>query len=307
MHLSKGLIAARPALTVDSIAIADGREGTVTAAIYAGFTGRTAVVSGPTGEPLSATFAVRGHEAVIEVAAASGLAALPNGKLHALQATSLGTGELIRKAHLTLGALIYIGAGGSACTDGGAGLLTGLGAKFLDSRGQPLPLGGGPLVDLASVDLSELHPKLRTARFVLASDVDNPLLGNQGASAIFGPQKGAIPSDVELLDGALTQLVRVLEGQIGPQERIAATKAGAGAAGGIGYAAIAVLAARVEAGFTVVSRMIELEKYLYGADLVITGEGSLDEQSLVEKRRSGSARLPPGQVSRSWRYADGQP
>lgn len=139
-----------------------------------------------------------------------------------------------------------------------------------------MPLGGGPLVDLA-VDLSELHPKVRTARFVLASDVDNPLLGNHGASAIFGPQKGAIPSEVELLDDALTQLVRVLEGEIGPRARIAATKAGAGAAGGIGYAAIAVLAARVEAGFAVVSRMIELEKHLRGADLVITGEGSLDE------------------------------
>jgi glycerate kinase len=234
--------------------------------------------------------AVRGHEAVIEVAEASGLACLPNGKPDALRATSLGTGQLICEALNRGCTRIYIGAGGSACTDGGAGLLAGLGARFLDSRGQALPSGGGPLQDLEAVDLSGLHPRLKKARFILASDVDNPLLGTKGAAAVFGPQKGATPSDVTLLDHSLTRLVDVLEQEIGPRARMAATQAGAGAAGGIGYAAIAVLAARVEPGVSVVGRLIELDKRIQGSTLVITGEGSLDDQSLGGKAPLGVSR-----------------
>jgi glycerate 2-kinase len=286
-HLTSGLMAGRPDLTVDSISIADGGEGTVAAAISAGFTAHVVTVSGPTGVPVSATMAVRDHEAVIEVAAASGLASLPGGIPDALGATSLGTGQLIREALNHGCTLIYIGAGGSACTDGGAGLLAGLGAKLLDSRGQPLSSGGGTLVDLAEVDLNGLDPRLRKARFVLASDVDNPLLGKQGAAAIFAPQKGAAPNDVELLDRALTRLVDVLEKEIGSRATAAATEAGAGAAGGIGYAAIAVLAARVEPGVEVVGRMIDLDKRIRGAALVITGEGSLDDQSMGGKAPLG--------------------
>jgi glycerate kinase len=286
-HLTIGLMAERPDLTVGSVSIADGGEGTVTAAISAGFTAHLVTVSGPTGVPLNATMAIRDHEAVIEVAAASGLASLPGGILDALGATSLGTGQLIREALNHGCTLIYIGAGGSACTDGGAGLLAGLGGKFLDSRGQPLSQGGGALADLAAIDLSGLDPRLRKARFVLASDVDNPLLGKQGAAAIFGPQKGAVPSEVELLDRALTRLVDVLEEEIGSRATAAATEAGAGAAGGIGYAAIAVLAARVEPGVEVVGRMIDLDKRIRGAALVITGEGSLDDQSMGGKAPLG--------------------
>ncbi|WP_082506850.1 glycerate kinase [Arthrobacter sp. Leaf337] len=289
-HLASGLMTERPDLTVDCISIADGGEGTVAAAISAGYTAHVATVSGPTGLPVTATLAVRDHIAVIETASASGLASLPGGIPDALGATSLGTGQLISAALNQGCTLIYIGAGGSACTDGGAGLLAGLGAKFLDSRGQPLPAGGGALEHLAAADLSGLHPGLRNARFVLASDVDNPLLGERGAPAVFGPQKGADPSAVELLNRALTRLVDVLEEEIGPRAKAAATKAGAGAAGGIGYAAIAVLAARVEPGVTVVGRMVDLDKKIEGATLVITGEGSLDEQSLGGKAPLGVSR-----------------
>lgn len=289
-HLASGLKAGRPDLTVDCISIADGGEGTVNAAISAGFTAHVVTVSGPTGVPVSATLAVRGHEAVIEVAAASGLSSLPGGIPDALGATSLGTGQLIREALNHGCTLIYIGAGGSASTDGGAGLLAGLGAKFLDAWGQPLNLGGGALADLASVDLSDLDPRLKKARFVLASDVDNPLLGKQGAAAVFGPQKGAAPSDVELLDRALTRLVDVLEQEIGSRAHAAAKHAGAGAAGGIGYAAISVLAARVEPGVEVVGRMIDLDNKIRGAALVITGEGCLDDQSMGGKAPLGVSR-----------------
>lgn len=286
-HLTSGLMAERPDLTVDSISIADGGEGTVAAAISAGFTAHPVTVSGPTGVPVNATMAIRDHEAVIEVAAASGLSSLPGGILDALGATSLGTGQLIREALGHGCTLIYIGAGGSACTDGGAGLLTGLGAKFMDCRGQPLSPGGDALADLAAIDLSGLDPRLRKARFVLATDVDNPLLGKQGAAAIFGPQKGAAPSEVELLDRALTRLVDVLEEEIGSRAVAAAKHAAAGAAGGTGYAAIAVLAARVEPGVEVVGRMIDLDNRIRGAALVITGEGSLDDQSLGGKAPLG--------------------
>ena len=286
-HLTKGLLTGRPDLTVESVAIADGGEGTVSAAISAGFAARTATVSGPTGQPVKCSFAVRGHVAVIEVAAASGLAALPNGTLDALGATSIGTGQLIKEALAQGCTLIYIGAGGSACTDGGAGTLVGLGAKLLDAAGRNLKPGGAALADLASIDFSELDPRLRKARFVLASDVDNPLLGDRGAAAVFGPQKGADAEDVDLLDKALQRFVDVLEREIGERAFRATATPGAGAAGGIGYAALAVLGARFEPGVELVGRMIELDRKIQGATLVITGEGSLDSQSMAGKAPLG--------------------
>lgn len=286
-HLTQGLLAANPDLTVESVAIADGGEGTVNAAISAGFTPHIATVGGPTGQPVDATFAIRGHEAVIEIAEASGLAALPDGKPEPLGASSIGTGQLI-KAALDHGCtLIYLGTGGSACTDGGAGILTGLGAKLLDAEGHHLALGGGSLVRLARIDLDGLDRRLKKVRFVLASDVENPLVGERGAAAVFGPQKGASEADVRVLEAALTRLVNVLEKEIGARATKAAIQPGAGAAGGIGYAAIAVLAARVEPGVEVVGRMIDLDNRIRGADLVITGEGSLDDQSMGGKAPLG--------------------
>jgi glycerate kinase len=304
-HLEEGLHAgARRAglgpLEVLRIPVADGGEGTLDAAVGSGFTRRSAVVSGPTGQPLTAEFAVRGREAVIEMAAASGLAVLPAGSgqagdggpdsATARAATSLGTGELIRAALDAGCRQIILGVGGSANTDGGAGVLQGLGAILFDADGKELPPGGAALADLASIDFSGFDSRLDESRFILASDVDNPLLGPEGAAAIFGPQKGATPADVRALDGALANFVQVLADEIGPRALKAADAPGAGAAGGVGYAAIAVLAATRRPGIDVVLEFTELADRLAGADLVITGEGSLDEQSLLGKTPMGVAR-----------------
>jgi glycerate kinase len=292
-HLAKGLQRGVGGnLDVVRIPVADGGEGTLDAAVGSGFTRRNATVTGPTGRPVQADFAVRGREAVIEMAAASGLALLPGGPSPdtANGATSLGTGELIRAA-LDLGCRqVILGVGGSANTDGGAGLLQGLGARFLDSNGNELPAGGAPLAGLDTIDFTEFEPRLKDTRFVLASDVDNPLLGPQGAASIFGPQKGATQQDVGTLDAALARFVEVLAREIGHRAIKAAEALGAGAAGGVGYAAIAVLAASRRPGIDVVLEFTGLADRLAGADLVITGEGSLDEQSLLGKTPMGVAR-----------------
>ena len=293
-HLTTGLQSADPPvgseLEVVGIPVADGGEGTLDAAVGSGFTRCSAVVTGPTGEPVEADFAVRGRAAVIEMAAASGLAVLPGGTKDALRATSLGTGQLI-KAALDAGCReIILGVGGSANTDGGAGVLQGLGARFLDADGNELPGGGAALAWLERIDFSGFDRRLKEARFVLASDVDNPLLGPDGAAGIFAPQKGATGTDVENLDAALSHYVDVLAHELGERATKAAAAPGAGAAGGVGYAAIAVLAASRRAGIDVVLGFTDLAHRLAGADLVITGEGSLDEQSLLGKTPMGVAR-----------------
>ncbi|MDQ6754730.1 MAG: glycerate kinase, partial [Actinomycetota bacterium] len=255
-----------------------------------GYTRRTATVTGPTGASLAADFAVRGSQAVIEMAAASGLAVLPGGKPDALRATSRGTGELIRAA-LDLGCTdIVLGVGGSANTDGGAGLLAGLGARMLDGGGRELPDGGGALARIETADLSRLDPRLASTRFTLASDVDNPLLGPNGAAEVFGPQKGASPADVAALEIGLECFFRILANTIGTDAVWAADAPGAGAAGGVGYAALAVLKAARRPGIDVVLAFTGLEERIRDADLVITGEGSLDEQSLGGKTPMGVAR-----------------
>ncbi|MEV8150585.1 glycerate kinase [Arthrobacter sp. NPDC080073] len=297
--LRAGFAASRPGEGFETtlIPVADGGEGTLDAAVGSGFTRRRATVTGPTGQPITAEFAVRGEEAVIEMAAASGLAVLPgfgNGSAPntetAKSSTSQGTGELIRAA-LDLGCRhIILGVGGSANTDGGAGVLQGLGAVLLDAEGNELPGGGAALARLDRIDFSNLDVRVEVTEFVLASDVDNPLLGRTGAAAIFGPQKGATPEDVATLDAALAHFVQVLASEIGSEARDAAQAPGAGAAGGVGYIAIAALGAARRPGIDVVLEFTELEQRLAGADLVITGEGSLDEQSLLGKTPMGVAR-----------------
>ncbi|MET4096168.1 glycerate kinase [Arthrobacter sp. UYCu712] len=302
-HLEKGLQAgAGGNLEVIRIPVADGGEGTLDAAVGSGFTRRTVTVAGPTGEPVDAEFAVRNHEAVIEMATASGLALLPQvmagGRPDpetAATATSRGTGQLIRAALDEGCRRIVLGVGGSANTDGGAGLLQGLGARFLDRQGNELPSGGAALANLHSIDFTDFEPRLVDTRFVLASDVDNPLLGAQGAAAVFGPQKGATQQDVDTLDAALARFVEVLAREIGFRAVRAAEAPGAGAAGGVGFAAIAVLAATRRPGIDVVLGFTGLAERLAGADLVITGEGSLDEQSLLGKTPIGVARAAAAQ------------
>ncbi|WP_370368263.1 glycerate kinase [Catenulispora sp. GP43] len=284
-HLAAGLRRAVPGLGIRTIPVADGGEGTVDAAVEAGFARVLTRATGPTGAPIEAEFAVRGDTAVIEVAEASGLRGLPRGEAAPLSASSYGTGELIRAALDAGCTRIILGLGGSACTDGGAGLVQALGARLLDADGEELPPGGAALARLARVDLTE---SVRIRELIVACDVDNPLLGPNGAAAVYGPQKGATAEDVALLDAALANWARVVTNSTTYTDF--AQTPGAGAAGGIGFAALALLGARLEPGIDIVLDLADFPAKAAGARLIITGEGSLDRQSLRGKAPAGVAR-----------------
>ena len=288
-HLTAGILSADFSLIVDALAVADGGDGMLDVALDAGFTRHPVTVVGPTGMPIQAAIAVQGDSAIIETALACGFGALPDGVADPLGATSLGAGQLIRAALENGCRKIVIGVGGSACTDGGAGLLVGLGARLRDSDGVDLALGGGALADLAAIDLDGLHPGIGSTQFVLASDVSNPLLGVRGAAAVYAPQKGASPDEVALLEAALANYANVFVDKIGAEASRAVAAAGSGAAGGIGFAVMVALHARRELGIDFVRELTHLEDRLKDADLVITGEGSLDVQSLEGKTPFGVA------------------
>ncbi|NJP67931.1 glycerate kinase [Streptomyces spiramenti] len=293
-HVTAGLRAHRPDVTVTSLPVADGGDGTVAAAVAAGFSSRTVTVTGPLGEPVRAEFALRGDTAVVEMAAASGLVLLPPGEFAPLTATTAGTGELIAAAVGAGARTVVLGIGGSATTDGGAGMLTALGVRLLDATGRPLPPGGAALRELAAVDLSGLDPRLAGTRVVLACDVDNPLTGPQGAAAVYAPQKGATAADVATLDAALQQYARVLGAAAGEGAAALAQSPGAGAAGGVGFGALAGLGAVFRPGIEVMLEVLGFAKALDDADLVITGEGSLDAQTLHGKAPAGVAAAARG-------------
>lgn len=291
-HIAAGIREVLPDAQITLLPVADGGEGTLDAAVTAGYTRHDRTVTGPVGEPVDAAWARLHETAVVEMSLASGLAALPHDEqgepiLSAQEATSRGTGELIAAALDAGCTTVILGVGGSATTDGGAGMLAALGARLLDADGHEIPDGGGALAQLASVDVSQLHPGVSSARFVLAADVDNPLTGERGAAAIFGPQKGASEQDVSELDAALGTFRDVLTDALGDSAREAADAPGAGAAGGVGYAALAVFRATRRPGIDVVLDLVDLDGAVAGADLVITGEGSLDEQSLGGKTPVG--------------------
>ncbi|MER6738594.1 glycerate kinase [Streptomyces puniciscabiei] len=287
-RVTAGLRRVAPDLAVEALPVADGGDGTVDAAIAAGFERREVRVAGPLGQEVTAAFALRGETAVVEMAEASGLQRLPAGVFAPLTASTYGSGELLRAA-LDAGArTIVFGVGGSATTDGGAGMLSALGARFLNEDGEPVSPGGGGLAELARADLSGLDPRLSSVELVLASDVDNPLTGPKGAPAVYGPQKGASPDDVETLDAALAHFAKVLEAEAGPRAAQYAASPGAGAAGGIGYGAL-LLGARFRPGIEVMLDVLGFAPALQRASLVITGEGSLDEQTLHGKAPAGVA------------------
>ncbi|GAB7105566.1 glycerate kinase [Streptomyces phaeofaciens JCM 4814] len=287
-RVTAGLRRAVPDVEVEALPVADGGDGTVDAAVAAGFERRETRVAGPLGHEVTAAFAVRGDTAVVEMAEASGLQRLPAGVFAPLTASTYGSGELLRAALDAGVRTIVFGVGGSATTDGGAGMLSALGARFLDEDGEPVAPGGGGLAELARADLSGLDPRLSTVELVLASDVDNPLTGPKGAPAVYGPQKGASPDDVEALDSALAHYAKVLEGAVGPEAARYAAAPGAGAAGGIGFGAL-LLGARFRAGIEVMLDVLGFAPALERAELVITGEGSLDEQTLHGKAPAGVA------------------
>lgn len=294
--LTQGLNSVLRSAEVRCVPVADGGEGTVDAAVSAGFARHSLQVTGPVSVGVEATWALDGsHEAVVELAQASGIELLDPNRLAGTAATSRGTGEILQAALESDAQRIVLGLGGSASTDGGAGMLAGLGVELHDSNGQPVPDGGGNLQHLAHVSLAGLDPRWADIEVVLASDVDNPLLGPAGAAAVFGPQKGLASDQVPTLDAALGNFANLLAeaaerewgSTAGKYVRDMVDHPGAGAAGGTGFAAMAALGAKQRRGIDVVLDFVDFPNALRHADLVITGEGSLDEQSLQGKTPVG--------------------
>ncbi|MDA8490327.1 glycerate kinase [Kluyvera sp. Awk 3] len=271
--------------------VADGGEGTVEAMVAA-TQGRVVEVevTGPLGEPVQGFYGISGDEscAFIEMAAASGLELLPPAARNPLKTTSWGTGELIRHA-LDLGVTrMIIGIGGSATNDGGAGMVQALGAQLLTANGQPIAPGGAGLSTLATIDISGLDPRLAQCRIDVACDVTNPLVGDEGASAVFGPQKGATTEMVAQLDRALAHYA----GQIAQDLDLdVLTLEGGGAAGGMGAALYAFCGAHLRPGIDIVTDALHLDALVADADLVITGEGRIDSQTIHGKVPVGVARV----------------
>lgn len=273
------------------VPVADGGEGTVEA-MTAATGGATLVetVTGPLGRPVAARWGITGdgETAVVEMAAAAGLMLVPPAERNPLVTTTRGVGELIGAA-LDRGCRRFVlGIGGSATNDGGAGLAQALGVRLLDADGRDLPPGGAALARLARVDVAGLDPRLADCVVDVACDVDNPLVGPLGASAIFGPQKGATPAMVDELDAALTRYAAILERDLGVA---VATLPGAGAAGGLGAGLVAFLGGRLRPGAEIVTSALGLDAAVADADLVVTGEGRIDGQTAHGKTPVGVARV----------------
>lgn len=288
--ISTGWRRADPRAELDEAPLADGGEGTLDAMLAAlGGTRFSARVTGPLGDPAMADYGVvaerDGGLGIVEMARASGLQLVPAAGRDAKRATTRGTGELILEACGRGVAEVVVCIGGSATNDGGAGMAQALGVRLLDDQGRDLPPGGAALVGLARIDLSGLDPRVGRTRFLVATDVDNPLIGPHGASAVYGPQKGASPEDVLLLDRALGHLAAVIHRDLGIDLR---STPGAGAAGGLGAGLMAFLGAHLRPGVEVVMEAVGLRERLAGADLLVTGEGSFDRQSLHGKAPAGA-------------------
>ncbi|GAB3318593.1 glycerate kinase [Geodermatophilus aquaeductus] len=276
--VARGLLRARPDAEVLTRPVADGGEGTVAAAVRAGARPVTRTVSGPDGRPVRAVFAVDGSTAVVELAAAAGLGLLAGPA--PTTATTRGVGELLLAA-LDAGARrIVLGLGGSASTDAGAGLLQALGVRLLDAAGRDVPPGGAGLAVLDRIDARARDPRLRDVTVEVATDVDNPLTGPDGAAAVYGPQKGATPEQVAALDAALQRFAAVVRRDLGTELE---GRPAMGAAGGTAAGVAAVLPCSVASGAELVADLVGLDAALAGTDLAVTGEGSLDAQSLRGK------------------------
>ena len=288
--IARGVLAAAPdALTVLA-PVADGGDGTLNALVDA--TGGQVflrTVTGPLGQPLESEWGVMGdgRTAVIEMARASGLALVPHRRRNPRITTTIGTGEILREALDQGYGTVIVGLGGSATNDGGTGMASALGARFLDSDGRLLPPGGAALARLDSIDVSALHPGLKEASIVAATDVTNPLCGPDGASAVFGPQKGASAEVVAELDAALANYARIVQRDLGVD---VLDRPGAGAAGGLGAGLMAFAEARLQSGIDMVCQVLDFDSHLEGADLVITGEGQADHSTIFNKAPVGVAR-----------------
>ena len=285
--LAAGMLDVLPGLDVIKLPVADGGDGTVAAALSAGFEEIIVDAVGPTGEPVQAAYALHGNRAVVELAAVVGLSMLPGGRLDPLTSSTYGLGLVIADAIRRGAQTIVLGLGGSASTDGGAGMAQALGARLLDADGHDLSHGGGALQGLARLDLRALRETLGSSSIMVASDVDNPLLGADGAAAVFGPQKGADTHQVEALERGVRRWSELVSRATGRNE---ADRPCAGAAGGAGFAALALLNAKIRPGIELILELVDFDRRIVGADLVVTGEGSLDDQSLAGKAPVGVAR-----------------
>ncbi|MCR4403939.1 MAG: glycerate kinase [Candidatus Acetothermia bacterium] len=288
--IARGFKAALPQAELELVPLADGGTGTV-AALVAATKGRllTARVHGPLGEPVEASWGLLGDgtTAVIEMAAAAGLWLVPPGKRNPLKTTTYGVGELVRAALAHSPRRIIIGLGDSATVDGGAGLAQALGVGLLDSRGEAIPRGNEGLARLARLELGGLDSRLKGVEVLAACDVENPLLGPEGAASVYGPQKGATPEMVPLLERNLEHLAGVITRELG---REVAALPGAGAAGGLGAGLAAFLGAELRLGIELIKEVLNFEARLADADLVITGEGQVDRQTAFGKAPLGVAR-----------------
>jgi glycerate kinase len=284
--IALGVRDALPDAEIVTCPVADGGEGTLDVLEAAGARIVRLTVRGPLEEPVNARYAVLDGTAYVESARACGIEFVEPGPETALAAHTWGVGELLMDALVHGATRLVLTVGGTASTDGGAGMLSALGAGVLDAFGAPVGLGGGTLSRVASTELTPVRERLAGVSVAVATDVTNPLLGPDGAAAVFGPQKGAGPSEVAALDAALARWAHAL--QVGGAPDVTRVP-GAGAGGGVAAGAIAGLGATVESGFDLIAGLTGVDQALDGADLVITGEGSLDEQSLNGKAPAGIA------------------
>jgi glycerate kinase len=289
--LAEGWTAMYPQADLRIVPMADGGEGTLDAIVTArGGVRVTCTVRGPQGEPVDAEYGLvdEGGTAIIEMAAASGLALVPKPQREPRHASTFGTGQLMAAALDGGVRRIILGIGGSATNDGGAGMAQALGYRLLDERGEELPRGGAALKALRRIDATQAHPRLKECSIRVASDVTNPLCGPTGASAVYGPQKGANAAAVDELNAALAHYAQIVKEELAVD---ILDVPGAGAAGGLGAGLIAFAHATLEPGADLVAEIVELAAQIDGADLVITGEGRLDSQSASGKTPVGVARI----------------
>ncbi|HSW46050.1 MAG TPA: glycerate kinase [Phycisphaerae bacterium] len=288
--VARGVRRAKPDATLDLVPLADGGEGTVTTLVAAtGGTLHESTVTGPLGEPVRSTWGMLGEDrpiAVIEMAAASGLMLVPVSRRNPLLTTTYGTGELILAAVGAGAREIIIGIGGSATTDGGAGAAQAAGVRFFDGEQRLIStrMTGGTLDDIARIDVSTRDPRIATTTIRTACDVDNPLCGPRGAAAVYSPQKGATPDQVGLLERNLAHLANLVRRNLQIEVR---DLPGAGAAGGLGAGLVAFFGAKLQPGIRIVMEAVRLAERIADADLVITGEGRLDRQSVMGKVIAG--------------------
>ncbi|MGE5380054.1 MAG: glycerate kinase [Methylocystaceae bacterium] len=287
--ISRGIKRFLPDAELIEKPMADGGEGLAECLFSAlGGSRHHCQVTDPLGQPVLAEWvSLTDGTAIIEMAAASGLALVPSSLRNPLTATSYGTGELIRAALEAGSARIIVGVGGSATSDGGIGMAQALGVRFLNSAGEILPPGVHNLSNLETVDVSDIHPSIKETEFIAACDVTNPLCGPQGAAAVYGPQKGATPDIITILDTAMSHLAQVVTRNL---DIDLASASGAGGGGGMGYGLLAFTGAKITSGLDLVCKMTGFDQLLAeGADLVITGEGQINEQSLYGKVPTGIA------------------